>query len=177
MSKKRGSKKLGKIPSEHRLLTKGKKSAQAEEEIRERLEEIKVELENGGIDARVRVHRYRDGSVDGEVLANVPRGVSADQLAMDIEHAAGRKGMGGFWINMGTRFTIEEDEEVYRRFRGYNDVNTHYQRATPGNWSEIPLIVRKQIIKGMEKKYGRKAHSVYLRIHWNRHGAKPRNRG
>lgn len=130
------------------------------------------------MDGRIRIHHYKDGSVDGELLVKVPYGTSADDLVLDgIEPSTGRQGMPGFWINMGVRFTIKDDDEVYRRFRGYNDVNTHYQPAVPANWSEIPLIVRKQIIAGMEKKYGRKTDSVYLRIHWNPDGTKPRDRG
>lgn len=151
--------------------------AEAYKEIKQRLQDAEVILQTQGLSGRVRVHSYKDGSVDGELLVKVPHGTSSYDVALEIESAVGRTSMPGFWINMGTRFTIKEDEEVYRRFRGFNDVNTHYQAATPANWSEIPLIVRKVIIKGMEHKYGRKAESVYLRIHWSPSGSKPRSRG
>lgn len=173
MSKKR---KIGKVPSRYRKAAQTKTPSEAYEEIKDRLESTRGGLPSH-IDARVRVHKYKDGSIDGELLCKVPRGTSANDVALEIESATGRVGMPGFWINMGTRFTIEEDEEVYRKNRGMNDVNTHYQSAVPANWSEIPFIVRKVIIRGMEKKYGRKADSVYLRIHWSRDGDKPRTRG
>lgn len=169
--------KTRKAPRGFEDVAKSKDPEQAEGEIRERLESIRERLSEMEIDSRVRIHRYQDESIDGELLVKVPYGVSADNLALDMEQAMGRDSMPGFWINMGTRFTIKEDEQVYRRFRGFNDVSTHYQAAVPANWSEIPLIVRKVIIKGMEKKYGRKADSVYLRIHWSPDGDKPRNRG
>lgn len=168
-----------KIPKKYRRKKRRKSRyspEQASEKIRERLDDIRDSLGGVDIDSRVRIHSYKDGSVDGEVLVTVPRGTSTDDLVRDIESEMGRRSMPGFWISMGVRFTIKEDDEVYRRFRGYNDVNTHYQRATPSNWSEIPLIVRKQIVKGMEKKYGRKTDSVYVRIHWSPDGNKPRGR-
>lgn len=175
---KKTPRKVSKVPSRYRVAAQEKTSKQAFDEITERLEDARgVLTAAAGIDSRVRVHKYKDGSVDGELLVKVPRGTSSDDVAMEIENAVGRQGMPGFWINMGVRMTIEEDEEVYRRMRGMNDVNTHYQAAVPANWSEIPFIVRKVIIKGMEKKYGRKSDSVYLRIHWSRNGDKPRNRG
>jgi hypothetical protein len=152
------------------------KPSEAVEKIKERLENVRDALDSVDIDSRVRVHKYKDGSVDGELLVKVPRGMSADDLTRDMERAMGRQSMRGFWINMGTRMVIKEDDEVYRKFRGFNDVNTHYQAGVPANWSEIPFIVRKVIIAGMEKKYGRKVDSVYLRIHWSRDGRKPRSR-
>lgn len=184
--KSKTGKKLSRAAKQHRAkkpsrgfdkAAKGKTASEAEKEIRDRLESAQAVLEMMDIDSRVRVHRYADGSVDGELLVKVPYGMSSNDVALEMETAVGREGMGGYWINMGTRFTIKEDEEVYRKFRGFNDVNTHYQAAVPANWSEIPLILRKVILKGMEHKYGRKAESVYTRVHWSRHGRKPRSRG
>lgn len=147
-------------------------------EIKARLESARLILQTAsGIDSRVRVHSYADGSIDGELLVKIPHGVSTNDVVLEMETAVGRMSMPGFWLNMGTRFTIKEDEEVYRRFRGFNDVNTHYQSARPANWSEIPLILRKVIVAGMEHKYGRKAESVYTRLHWSPDGSKPRTRG
>lgn len=171
-----GGRGKSKKPKTRKPTTKFKQNARkknqkkAAEEIRERLERVAGSLEEA---SRVRIHTYKDGSVDGELLVKVPRGTSTDDLVRDMESAMGRESMSGYWINMGVRFTIKKDDEVYRRFRGMNDVNTHYQAAVPANWSEIPLIVRKVIVKGMEKKYGRKTESVYLRLHWNKDGSKP----
>lgn len=125
---------------------------------------------------RVRVWPYADGSIDGEVLAKLPRGKSASDILLDIEEAIGREGLDGIWVSVGVRYTIKEDEEVYRRFKGYNDVNTHFQRAIATNVAEVFVIGRHEIAAGMENKYGRKADSVYVRLHWNPDGTKPEER-
>lgn len=125
---------------------------------------------------RIRIVPYADGSIDGEVLAQVPHGTSTSHLLIDIENALGTSGLKGFWISVGVRFTIKEDDEVYRRFRGYNDVNTHFQKMIRPNVIDVFDIARHQITEGMEDKYGRKADSVYVRIHWNPANAKPEGR-
>jgi hypothetical protein len=176
--KKRSSKsKVKKAPRGFVDVVKKQSPEIAHREINERLEKVKEALAAIDVDSRVRVHSYVDESIDGEILVQVPRGTSTNDLVLDMEEAMGRSSMPGFWINMGVRFTIKRDEEIYRRLRGMNDVNTHYQAGVPANWSEIPLIVRKVIVKGMEKKYGRKTESVYLRIHWSPDGKKPKSRG
>lgn len=137
--------------------------------IRERLERA---IEFG----RVRVWPYADGSVDGEILAHLPRGRSANDVLMDLEESIGRDALDGFWVSVGVRYTIKEDEEVYRRYKGMNDVNTHYQRALATNVAEVFVVARHEIAAGMEAKYGRKPDSVYVRFHWNPFNMKPPQR-
>jgi hypothetical protein len=128
-------------------------------------------------DARVRVWPYSDGSIDGEALVKVPRGVSTNDLLLDLEETFGREGIkGGFWMSVGVRFTIKEDEEIYRRYKGYNDVNTHFQPFKQSSVVDVFNIARHEIATGMEGKYGRKPDSVYVRIHWNPEGSQPKGR-
>jgi hypothetical protein len=148
------------------------KKATAEQAIKERLTETADKL---SYDSKIRTHEYKDGTVDGEILVMVPRGVSTSDLLLDLENAFEKQSLGsGFWISIGERHTIREDDEVYRRFKGMNEVQTNYQRMTPTNIAETLLIARQRVTPGMEKKYRRKAELVYIRIHWNRKDKQPK---
>ena len=171
--KKRGSQ-LQKHPSATAFKKPKKRKSKTPQETIEKL--IADRLDKGEDYGRVRVVPYSDGSVDGELLAQIPRGVTAKDLLIDIENALGVTGIGEMWFTVGVRFTIKEDDEVYRRFRGYNDVNTHYQRMQKANVVDVFDIARHQIVEGMEDKYGRKPDSIYVRIHWNPYNTKPRGR-
>lgn len=147
-----------------------KRIEEAKEAIKERLDKTAAEV--GG---KVRVHVYKDGSIDGEVSIEVPRGQSASDLFLDIESAFKKQSLGkGFWISTGERHVIVGDEEIYRRNKGMNEVAVYYQRMTPSNIGETMLIARRNVTKGMEKKYRRKAQTVFVRIHWNADDKKPK---
>ena len=75
---------------------------------------------------------------------------------------------------MGARYIIEEDDEIYRRFRGLNQVQTNYQRAISTNVAEESVILRHTMLPGMEEHYKREAHSVFIRLHWNPQDEQPK---
>jgi hypothetical protein len=124
--------------------------------------------------SRVRIHQNKDDSVDGELTINVPRGMTAREIFLGIEAAFEKQGLAReYWISAGERFVVREDEEVYRRYRGMNDIQTYYQRINQTNVAETLLAARTIMDAGMRKKYGRKAEIVYVRVHWNPTGEKP----
>lgn len=124
---------------------------------------------------KVRVHTYKDGTVDGEIAIEVPRGQSASDLFLDVEAAFKKQSLGkGYWISTGERHVIARDEEVYRKYQGMNEVAVYYQRMTPTNIAQTLLIARKNVTPKMEKKYKRKAHTIFVRIHWNKDDKKPK---
>lgn len=125
--------------------------------------------------ARVRVHENMDGSVDGEMAVKVPRGTSASDLITLIEESFNYKGFSpGIWISVGERFVIKEDDEVYRRNKGMHDASTYYRRAKRSKLADAFLMAREKITAGMEHKLGRKADTVYVRLHWNPDNARPK---
>lgn len=143
----------------------------AKNAIKARLDKTAETLGGG----RVRVHVYPDGTIDGEIAIEVPRGQSASDLFFDVEDAFKKQSLGkGYWISTGERHTIVKDEEIYKRNKGMNEVAVFYQRMTPSNIAETLLISRRSLTKGMEKKYRRKAHTIFVRIHWNDADKKPK---
>jgi hypothetical protein len=121
-----------------------------------------------GTESRIIIHPYADGSVDGELYVKVPEGVSSGEVSWDLSSAFGLLAVGNrYWISVGARYIIEKDEEIYRRFKGMNQVQTNYQRANQSNIAEESLILRRKILPGMERRYKREAHSIFIRLHWN----------
>jgi len=142
--------------------------------IQARLEDAKANLPEGFV-GRVLMHAYADGSVDGELYVIVPEGERQGDTAWALNDAMGTASVGKhYWMSTGARFTHKKGEEWYRKHGGLNQVETNYQRAVPANIPEENLILRKKMLTGMREKYGREAHSVFLRLHWNPIGRQPR---
>ena len=122
-------------------------------------------------------HAYADGTVDGELAIAVPRGESEQDLYRDILKAFGQKpgDIGaGFWLQIGQRYTIKEDDVVYRRFRGMNELGTYYAHMNrQGIIAATFGTARDLMTPGARGKYGRKASMVFVRIHWNPYKAQP----
>lgn len=139
-------------------------AARAEDAIRERLRVAVSRLPG----ARQTMHIYKDGSIDGEVMMPIPRGKKAEDVVGDLYNAIGKMGFGEeVWVSMGARYTIEKDEEVYRKFNKMNEVGTNYQRAIKKNILEEVLILQNKVVRGLKKKFRRKATLVYIRFNWN----------
>lgn len=142
--------------------------------IQSRLEAAKLDLPEG-YDGRVMLHAYVDGSVDGELYVRVPDDDYQGNVNWDLQKAFGEDSLGRkFWVSMGARFTIETDDEVYRRYKGLNSVGTHFQRASATNIAEEGLILRKKVLPGMKKHFHREAHSIFIRLHWNPQNEQPK---
>lgn len=121
------------------------------------------------------IHRYGDDSVDGELAIPVERGTGVEDLLWQVSEAFKPGSMTGeYWVSIGQRYTIKEDEEVYRRFKGMNELAMHFTRATNARIQAAFGAARMSMTRGAEKKFRRKADSVFVRIHWNPKNAKPR---
>lgn len=135
--------------------------------IQARLEDAKRLLPEG-LKATIRIHPYADGSVDGELHIKVPEDSRSGDTSWELMDSFGAITLGQrYWVSVGANFIIEADEQVYRRFRGMNLVQTNYQRAVKANIVEEGLILRKTILPGMARKHKHEAHSVFIRLHWN----------
>lgn len=142
--------------------------------IQSRLEAAREQLPEG-YDGRVLMHAYADGSVDGELYVIVPPGLHQGSAAWALNNAVGAVAVGKhYWVSTGARFTHQRGEEWYRKHGGLNQVETNYQRAVEANIPEENLILRKKVLTGMREKYGREAHSVFLRLHWNPEDKQPK---
>jgi len=122
--------------------------------------------------SRVRIHVYGDGSIDGELLYQISRGESPNDALGTIRNSVHegdrlRPLSKNIWITIGARYTIKEDEQVYRRYNGMNEVGVHYQQASITNIGEVFNIFEEKSLKGLKKKYRRKAELIYVRLHWN----------
>jgi len=107
-------------------------------------------------------------------MVQVARGVSTRDLTFDIETALGVSPLSpGFWFSVGARYSIREEEKLYRRFRGMNDVDVHSRKMTRNNILDSLLILRNKILGGLSRKYRRKAEFLYVRIRWNPEGERP----
>lgn len=142
--------------------------------IKARLDDARGNLPEG-YEGRVLMHAYADGSVDGELYVMVPEDDYQGNATWDMKQAFGDVSVGRrYWISMGARYIVKEDDEIYRRHRGLNQVNTNYQRAVPTNIVEEDLILRKTILRGMKKRFKREAHSIFIRLHWNPENTQPK---
>lgn len=125
-----------------------------------------------GIDGYINIHAYADGTVDGELIVKVPD--STRETAFDLAETMQAVGIGNkYWVSVGARYIILADEEIYRRHRGMNQVQSHYQRANTANVQEEFLLLMKEILPGMSRRYKREAYSIFIRIHWNKKNEKP----
>jgi len=127
---------------------------------------------------RVSVHRYGDDTIDGELSIHVPRGKSVEDLLREVKSAFGTLPSEGLWLQLGQRYVIKEDDEVYRRYKGMNEISMYYTKVYgKGTVSRVESAfgsARTKMTKGAEKKLRRKAESVFVRLHWNPSNAKPR---
>jgi hypothetical protein len=125
----------------------------------------------------VLVHQYKDGTVDGEIVFPVPRGVTEERLYKTILDAYGQNPghIGpGYWLSLGQRYTIKEGDEVYRRNRGMNEIMTYYASMTRrGIIAATFGAARDLMTPGAREKYRRKAAMVIVRLHWNPDRVKP----
>ena len=117
---------------------------------------------------RLSVHKYKGGIVDGELLFEVPIGKSIDDMLFDVIDSMPPS---SYWISMGARYavTVDKDERGYRKIGGMTDVATSWQRANVSNISELGLVVRHAINKGMNRRFRRKAKQLYIRLRSGKH--------
>ena len=123
------------------------------------------------------VHRYADDTVDGEFTIQVPRGTAVEDIIKQLRDAFGvdPEGLGyGYWLSVGQRYVIKEDDEVYRRHKGMNEINTYYSRMRTSKIIPVFGSARTKMTRGAERKFRRKAESVFIRLHWNPDNEKPR---
>lgn len=115
--------------------------------------------------------------MDGELSLAVPRGTSEEQLYRSLVDAFGQNPghIGpGYWLSIGQRYSIKEGDEVYRRHKGMNEISTYYAgMRRRGIVAATFGAARDLMTPGAKKKYGRKAETVFIRLHWNPNRDKP----
>lgn len=153
-----------------------RESEHAEEKIRERL--MATAERSSELGGRVLVHRYANGTVDGEIAYHVPRGMTEDELYRELLRAFRQSNTGmndeHYWISLGQRYEIKEDDEVYRRNKGMNEIATYYANLRRSGIVAATFgAARDLMAPGAHKKYGRKASVVFIRMHWNPSKSKP----
>lgn len=142
--------------------------------IEDRLQETK---ERAKLDGRVKVAGYADGTVDGEFTVTVPRGVSTEDTLRKLYAAFGQTPGSltlGYWLSVGERYVIKADDEIYKRHRGMNEISTYYTRMRTATITPTFGAARTKLTRGAEKKFRRKADTVFVRIHWNPSNSKPK---
>ena len=135
------------------------------------------------------VHSYKGGQVDGELSVMVPRGTSSEDIGKLLEKSFGHDpgGLGrGFWFSVGARAAIKEDETVYRRYKGMNEVGMYYRQVKSAKLIDSFLSlysfrVSKQtgrkhtpLLEAVEDKFRRKVQMVYIRLNWNPDNEQPK---
>lgn len=113
--------------------------------------------------------------------------MSSKDIGSELEHAFETQPKGlarRFWFSLGVRASIKEDEEVYRRFKGMNEVALYYRKvSTPALVDNFLSLYSFRVVEGkkypplvenVEEKYRRKVEVVFMRIHWNPDGSKPK---
>jgi hypothetical protein len=122
-------------------------------------------------------HSYADGTVDGELAIAVPRGESEQELFREMLRGFGQKAgdtSAGFWIQVGLRYVIREDDVVYRRYRGMNELGTYYAHMDRSGIIAATFGTARDLMSpGARDKYRRKANMVFVRMHWNPYKAQP----
>jgi hypothetical protein len=151
----------------------GETSEEAYNRIYDRLQAMRIRLGVGD----VRIHKNRDGSIDGELSYETVRGQptygsgSASfrlESAFDTQHAVGHR----FWLAIVFRFIAPDKDDIYRKWQGMLEVWTHYRRCTRTKmiaaFEAADLIAR-----NIERKHRRKVSYVLVRLHWNPENARP----
>ncbi len=139
---------------------------------RMRVELVKIakQLEGEGYITDSRIHKNKDGTIDGEVRIRPKRGQLVDDIFLDMELAS--KPVSNTWVSTGIRYKPREDEEFYVKFQGLSQAGTYYQQNTkknlPANFTTISVINEHMQARGR-----RKPEQVYLRLHWNKEDKQP----
>jgi hypothetical protein len=143
--------------------------ATVEEKLRTTLDA--VASQTGG---RAIVHRYPDGSIDGEILLPVGRGENPRQKIDDLERALSRRRLPtDTFLATGFRFPPSEgmDRSAYDRHRGLFQVFTNFQYKASYPVAYATTI---EIISRTTKRGYRKPQQILVRVHWNPEGIKPK---
>jgi len=128
--------------------------------------------------SRVLVSLNADGSIDGEILAPVPRGVKPENVIVEIQDNIvdmRQEFPKGTYQAFGIRFPPNASDTkqekypleggLYNSWSSYNSLD---RRGTNTNGA-----VAVTIAQGLRSHYYRKAEEVVFRVHWNRFGDRP----
>lgn len=158
---------------------------QASRKIDRRLEDTQAALESFGIEGDTKVHSYTDGTIDGELVIAIGRGMSGVDAMRKLEVAFGMDNERGLWFQVGARFAVREGEEknssgVVDRRKGLDEVTLYWRRmfakddqVRTGIFGDAFGTMQHVVIPSMEDKYGRKTDSIFVRLHWNPDHEKP----
>lgn len=114
-----------------------------------------------------------DGTIDGELTADVPRGVDPDNVILAMTEFFRRPKGSGFWVSFGlvvppSAYTKRRE---YERFGRKVGATTYYTRLR--NFAHASVTGRD--IAYSFKKIGsiRKIQSIFLRVYWSPDGSRP----
>ena len=128
-----------------------------------------------GVDSDVRRAVNADMSVDWELRFAIPKGVDLDDFTTDLANAL--RPAAHSWIATGVRFEAgkmtREEWEKYERRRDMLQVHAHYQAMTKGKIATNVLGLQ-TIMETMRTRRRRKPREVFVRVHWNMEGRKPK---
>ncbi len=128
------------------------------------------------IDSRLYSHVNRDDSIDGELKVNTIRGISSKHLFMAVEAGfPGRSGLSLIWISVGVRFSYQNEDDPYTRYKGHSQIQTNYRRYTAAKKALVFLTAR-VIAERVEKRSRRKIDHLFVRLHWNPDNRQPKRK-
>ena len=148
---------------------------EAKERIEEILSDAARQLAKKSLGSKVYVHINRDDSIDGELKVPGQRGLSTKDLFFAIEEAMTSRSQIGIWISAGVRFSFQNDDDPYHRYKGTSQIQTNYRRYTPGK-KALVLLTARVIAERVEKRSRRKVEHAFVRLHWNPEGKQPKRR-
>lgn len=137
---------------------------------------LRIMMRDHGIDGDIRREINADNSVDWELRLAIPKGVNVKEVTTDLGSVL--KPELNAWMAIGARFKDDkrmtpERRAEYDRFRAWLQVHAHYQRMTKGKIATNIVAVQK-ILESMRKNKRRKPEQIFVRVHWNLSGEKPK---
>lgn len=128
------------------------------------------------LDARILTHANRDGSVNGQLLiASLPRGIGAAKITLYLSETE-QALKGGFWISTTMRFSFRDDEELYRRFRGMQEVTTYPQDAAHDRKIDLNLSTARGIMEKVKRRRRANVQQLAINIIWTHDKRRPAKR-
>lgn len=128
--------------------------------------------------ARVLVSLNADGSLDGEILTTIPRGVKPEEVIIEIQDNIvdlRQEFPKGTYQAFGIRFPPSANDTkkdkypleggLYNSWSSYNTLN----RAGTNTNGAVAVTIS----QGLRANYYRKAEEVVFRVHWNQFGERP----
>jgi len=135
-----------------------------------------IMMRDHGVDGKIDREINADLTVDWELRFAIPRNVNLRDFATDLNQVL--KPMLNSWISIGVRFMrnkrmTREEWKAYEEFGGMLQVGAHFQRMTKGKIA-TNIIAVQSIMEKMKRKKRLKPNQIFVRVHWNLKGERPK---